>query len=479
VSKRKPEASSAASPYTLSPAEHACLELRKTPYDWQIDALEAIGLQEQGGPRVAIAAANGSGKTNDLIAPAISWFLRKYPLGWVVVTSGSWNQLKNQLWPSLMGLKEMNPGWQVRRGSECTITTAEGRAARTGGAIGFSTNDAKRTEGWHPKINPDTDPVFIIVDEAKAVPDDIFGAFQRCTRRYQLWVSSPGEPSGRFYEAFHLNAALYWTRRISSMECPHIDPRKRADDREELGEESPLYRSMHLAEFTTLENRLVLTPEDLTRAFLLQPQAAETGEITGFSDFAAGGDEDTVSIRRGNAVKLHAAWRTTDTVQSRRRHIRSYREAGVPAASVWGDADGMGNVIVKDMAEEGFRIHEFHGGQPAPDADNYANLISQVWIESCRLIARGRIHIGPQAEFSAQLFEQLTTRRVEWDERGRLRIESKAAMKERGVSSPDRADSFLGAIFCGPRLSGSLTRETMQSALLPKNPFAMPIVTGW
>jgi phage terminase large subunit len=128
------------------------------------------------------------------------------------------------------------------------------------------------------------------------------------------------------------------------------------------------------------------------------------------------------------------------------------------------------------MAEEGFRIQEFHGGQAALDPENYSNLISQVWIEGCRLIERGKIHLGPRDQFSAELFEQLTTRRLEWDNKGRLRIESKEAMKARGVKSPDRADSYLGAIMCGARLSGATTAEAAAGAYIPPSPFAPPVI---
>lgn len=466
------------SDYTLSPAEHAVLELKRSPYDWQVDALEAIGLQEFGGLPVAVAAANGSGKTTDLVAVAVSWFLRRFPRGWVVITSGSWNQLKNQLWPGLAALKPCNPGWKVRRGSECVVSTPESRAGEIGGAIGFSTNDANRAEGWHPKIGPGTDPVFIIVDEAKGVPNEIFGAFQRCTRLFQLWVSSPGEPAGRFFDAFHRNAGLYWTRKVTSMECPHIPAEKRDRDKDELGEDSPLYRSMHLAEFTSLDNRVVLSPEALTLAFDNQPEEDRGGELVGFSDFAAGGDEDTISYRHGNVVRLHDAWRQKDTVWSRRRHIDAYRnELNMSPSQVWGDADGMGNIIIKDMAEEEFRIREFRGGVPAMEPERYANLISQVWIEGCRLIERSKVNLGSREKFSSELYEQLTTRRLEWDSKGRLRVESKEDMKARGVKSPDRADSFLGAIMCGARLSKAMSAKTAEEAEVPASIFHTPRAT--
>ena len=112
------------------------------------------------------------------------------------------------------------------------IKTPEG-----GFALGFSTDQPGRAEGWHPKLSNDEDPVFIIVDEAKTVPNKIFEAFDRCTRVFQLWVSSPGSAAGEFYESLHANQKFCWTREVTSMECPHSDPGKREGDREKRGED--------------------------------------------------------------------------------------------------------------------------------------------------------------------------------------------------------------------------------------------------
>lgn len=65
----------------LSPSEFAWFQLgEKSLYDLQTEGLEAIGLQEQGGPPVGITTANGSGKTARLIFLLILWFLRKFPV---------------------------------------------------------------------------------------------------------------------------------------------------------------------------------------------------------------------------------------------------------------------------------------------------------------------------------------------------------------------------------------------------------------
>ncbi len=437
-------------------------------YDWQIEVLEAIERQETGGKPVAVAAANGSGKTSNIVAPAICWFLNRYPRGQVIVTSGSFRQVEKQLWPALRVFQQKFPAWTFL---QTELNTPEG-----GFALGFSTDEAGRAEGWHPKINRETDPVFIIVDEAKTVPDAVFEAFDRCTRVFQLWVSTPGKPWGHFYEAFHAHAKYFWTRKVTSMECPHLDPAKRARDLEKYGAAHPLYRSMHDAEFTEEEERLIISSDRLARAIDEQPEPNTYGEVVAFCDFAAGRDENVLAIRRGNVARIHKAWVEKDTMQAAREFVYMLRSEGIHASQVWGDADGLGTAMIDAMAELGYRIHRFHGGAAAKESGEYANLIGEAWHVGAREIERGRVHLG---HLDPVTFKQLSTRKSEWNENGKLRVESKDKMRAEGRHSPDRADALLGCIFCGAKLTGVLTAASMDDIVMEEPLFRTPIMTGW
>lgn len=182
-----------------------------------------------------------------------------------------------------------------RQVSRLDVPLRRAAHARGGFALGFSTDDAGRAEGWHGE--PDA-PLFLVVDEAKTVPDQIFEAFERCTRKLQLWVSSPGAPRGQFYDSHHKDRSLYWTRRVPSTECPHIPDERRDLDRIKYGEDHPLFRSKHLAEFTADDELMVLSPAKLTASLDRQPKADESGEVVAFCDFAAGRDENVLAIRR-------------------------------------------------------------------------------------------------------------------------------------------------------------------------------------
>ena len=151
----------------MTPTQFCVRKLGIIPYVWQIEAMESVAL----GQFSSVVAANGSGKTDRLVAPLVIWFLDQWPKGKVVFTSGSFRQLSNQLWPAIRKHRDKFPSW--------TFLSDELRTPEGGFALGFSTDDAGRAEGWHGE--PDA-PLFLIVDEAKTVPDQIFEAFEKHTK---------------------------------------------------------------------------------------------------------------------------------------------------------------------------------------------------------------------------------------------------------------------------------------------------------
>lgn len=446
----------------MGPLEFSIRILGLRPYGWQAEAMEAVGK----GLPCSVVAANGSGKTANLVAPLILWFLWRYPKGQVVFTSGSFRQIKKQLWPAIKRFRRKFPTWE--------FMAEELRTPEGGFAIGFSADDAGTAEGWHAKEEDGSDPVFIIIDEAKTVPDAIFEAFDRCTRICELWVSSPGTPRGQFFDSFHKNRSLYWTRRIPSAECPHIPAERRERDLVKYGEKHPLYRSKHLAEFTEDSDRLIMTGEAL--AAVIQPLESTAGEVVAFCDFAAGRDENVLAVRRGNKARIVKAWVEKDTVQAVRQFIQLFDANGLRAHQIWGDADGLGKAMIDALAEEGWRINKFYGGQAAVESDDFVSLIAETWHVGCREILAGRVNVG---ELDPTTFTQLTTRQWEWGDKSKLRIEDKEKMRSHGLSSPDRADALLGCIMCGARMTGAMSAGDVVSVASADNGFGTGHVTGF
>jgi hypothetical protein len=143
-------------------------------------------------------------------------------------------------------------------------------------------------------------------------------------------------------------------------------------------------------------------------------------------------------------------------MQGVRQFIRAFEDEQLKASQIWGDADGLGTVMIDALTEHGWRINRFHGGARSREPNEYANLIGEVWHIGCREISRGRIILG---DLDPVTFKQLTSRKTEWSENGKLRAESKDTMRASGLKSPDRADALLGCIVCGPAMQGMMTGE--------------------
>jgi len=452
-----------------SPAWFAFRHLGLDLYQWQVKALEDVGRGVMGGkPPASLVASNGSGKTQRVIAASVLWFLWRYPRGTCPITSGSWTQIEKQLFPALQSFRG-NPLFRKWTFNQTEIKTDVG-----GVAFGFSTDNPGRAEGYHPRMGHEIDPVYYVTDEAKTVPDGIFEAIGRCTLKFHLKASSPGAPRGNFYRSQTSEATMHRITKATSFDCPHIDPLKIERDRRLYGEDHPIFRSMHLAEFTEDTDRLVLSAPQLTRSISAQPKPDIAGEVVAFCDFAAGRDENVLAVRRGNVVRVVKAWKETDTMQAIREFKRLFESEGLRAGQIYGDADGMGTVFCDALDEIGWRINRFHGGQASTEKAEYANLVAEVWHVGAREIERGRIHF---IDLDSTSFDQLTSRRSEWNETGKLRLESKDKLRANGGKSPDRGDAIMGCIGCGSRLTGALTASAVVQSV--PSPFRQRTVRGF
>ncbi|MGN0874545.1 MAG: DEAD/DEAH box helicase family protein [Akkermansia sp.] len=465
----------------VTPDMFALFYLGICPYAWQIACMRAVWQRK----KVALRAANGSGKTANVVAPLLLWFLWRYPRGRAVVTSGSWNQIATQLFHNLRLHKDRPcfAGWSFNKEQ---VSTPQG-----GFIVGISTNNPGRAEGYHESIaepeesiglyrdyvakvrnftrslrgeaeQEEESPVMYIVDEAKTVPDPIFTAIDRCTITYRLYCSSPGACSGQFYRCFTREASSFvrivaqaarpgpnGTVDYESTDCPHIKRSKVQDVVRRYGIDSPLTRSMVFAEFTGDGDSYVITPSELQYAIDHPPERTH-GTTFGAMDFAAGGDESTTSVACGNWARCVEAFHEPNTVTARRRQVATLQKWGVREGNAIGDADGLGKPIVQDMQDEGYWVDEFHGGSPCEEDPNYANLISQAWIVTGLLIKKGLLDVSEMDRGlpgEGTLFDQLTSRKIEFDARGRCRIQPKDKMKKEGRRSPDRADSFCMAVW--------------------------------
>jgi hypothetical protein len=279
---------------------------------------------DQRGAAVAVKACNGSGKTTVVGAGAALWHAAVLPRSLTICTAGVFRQVKEQLFPAIRAHAHRFRGWTFL---ETEVDTPSGSRI-----LGFSTDEPGKFEGWH------AENLLVIVDEAKSVPDPIFQAIERCQPNRLLLLSSPGGTSGAFYAAFNERRKFYKQHTITAAQCPHISQAWVAEQIAKYGELHPLVRSMIFAEFMTFgEDGTVIPLSFVERCIASPPEFKDNGEVCAFCDFAAGGDENVLAVRRGNRIELAACWREKDTMRGIGQFIEHFRKQGLLPHQISGD----------------------------------------------------------------------------------------------------------------------------------------------
>jgi phage terminase large subunit len=417
--------------------------------DWQKRMLDAA---DQHRSKLSACTSNGAGKTSKIIPGMVLPFMALNPRGKVVITSGVDRQVREQVFPHLNAhvLKRL-PGWDF---SDTKISAPNGSHC-----VGFTTREGGHFEGWHG--NPDQlyklfehdGPLMIVVDEAKSVQRTIFDAIERCTYQRLALVSSAGAPEGEFYESQTKAAGSYTACfKIPASLCPHADHAKNLDLIRRRGLQDPLVRSKVFAEFMVDATGAIIARsllEMLRTNPPLQRRMHGGNDRAYFCDFAAGGDENTIGEKKGNLVRLAAAWREKDTMRGVGQFILEFRRLGLSqeeAHLIHGDNDGLGRVMIDRMHEMGWKIQRWSNGDKANRDEEYKNRGTEMWYEGAKKIEKREYILDIDDETAAQLCSRAGAPASD----GRLAVESKKDLKERLGYSPDRAEAILGAMAIQP-----------------------------
>jgi hypothetical protein len=437
------------------PAAFASNVLGINLYDWQRKVLRDL---EPRDCRVALRAANGSGKTSTVISAILIWHALVYPRSIAVTTAGVFRQVESQLWPSLRNhIAKLGGAWEVTSG-EIRYLHPNGNTSRI---IGYSATDPGRAEGWHAEDH-EYHPLLMVVDEAKTVADPLFEAISRCQPTRLLIASSPGGTSGAFYRAFTKEANMWQKHAVTAFDCPHITQAQIDEVTQRYGEKHPLTRSMIYGEFVDIGlESLVISLTQLQNCYNTPPRFRPGVRIAGV-DFAAGGDQNVICISDGNKILPMIAWREKDTMAAVGRFIVEFKKAGLEANNIYADSGGMGMVMCDALAESGWVVNRVNFGATAYDNNAYTNRSAEMWYGMAKKIEDAEIILPEDEDLTAQL----TCRRTITNSKGKLGVESKDSMRARGIASPDRADALalcLSSTNMGLDLTFQIERPTWKS----------------
>lgn len=103
------------------------------------------------------------------------------------------------------------------------------------------------------------------------------------------------------------------------------------------------------------------------------------------------------------------------------------------------DEIGVGAGVVDRLKEQGVPVRGINVARRARQDTIFANVRAEGYWRLKELFASGQISI-PNAH---QLMGELAALRYSYDSQGRVLMESKEAMRQRGLPSPDKADALM------------------------------------
>ncbi|MCH8988687.1 MAG: hypothetical protein IIA92_07755 [Chloroflexi bacterium] len=397
--------------------------------------------------RVAVKSGNGLGK-GFCAAVALLWFLHVHKDAAIVLsTAPTFRQVRHVLWrqvhrlyrpnAQLLGGKMLDTRWEI----------SDDRYA-----MGLSAETADQFQGFH---SPN---MLIVVDEAEGVSDEIYEAIEAVMTSADpllLLIGNPTTVTGAFRRAFYEERHLYHNITISALDSPNVQEGKTVipgltsarwveERRETWGEDNPIYRARVLGEFPDQGEDTLIGLSDVEEAAQRWAAGQEDGaadapgEVVLAVDVARFGSDRSVILRRqGSRVMEVRTFRDMDTMQLAGWVAAAIRETSPERVCV--DEIGVGAGVVDRLKEQGYPIKGINVARRASQERIFANLRAEGYWRLKELFASGEIAIPNDH----QLMGELAALRYSYDSQGRVLMESKEAMRQRGLPSPDKADALM------------------------------------
>jgi hypothetical protein len=410
--------------------------LGATPYDYQEEFLNAISDGER---KMSVRSGHGTGKSTSA-SWAMLWFLLLRFPNKVVVTAPTSSQLFDALFAELKRwINELPPHLQQ------LLTVKSDRVELTSAASeAFISARTSRAETPEALAGVHSENVLLVVDEASGVPEKVFEAAAGSMSGHSattLLLSNPTRSSGTFYESQTRMSKSWWTRRWSCVDSPLVSDEFVEEMRERYGEESNAFRIRVLGEFPMADDDTIIpfhlahsaTQRDIEMTPDIRP-------IWGLDVARFGTDKTALCKRYGNVVTDIDAWQGLDLMQTVGRVMAEYE--ALPSSQrpteILVDSIGVGGGVVDRLRELGVPVRGINVGEAPAMGKTYMNLRSELWFKTKGWLEDRSCKI-PRDD---QLVAELTGIRYAFTSSGKMKAESKDAMRKRGLKSPDLADAL-------------------------------------
>lgn len=432
-----------------------CIDWRKgeRPTSYQLEIMRALSDHR----RISVRGPHGLGKTA-LASWIILWFaLTRDGEDWkIAATAGAWRQVTKFLWPELHKWARHLKWQQIGRPpfSQFELLSLDLKL-KTGEAFSVVSDNSDLIEGAH------ADHILFVFDESKSIQTKTFDAAEGALATgdaYALAISTPGEPSGRFYDIQSHKSGYedWWTRHVTldeTLAAGRVSATWVAQRRTQWGEQSAVYQNRVKGEFASSEEDGVISLswiEQANERWRDWEEADKPGDFVAVGvDVARSGEDKTVlAMLYGNAIAELRRYSKEDTMQTTGR-VDGILQAHGGRAIV--DVIGIGAGVVDRLREMGRDVYPFNASEGTNQRDHsgelgFVNARSAAWWNMRELLDPANstpIALPPDD----MLTGDLTAPHWRVMSGGRIQIESKDDIKKRIGRSTDDGDAVVMAYF--------------------------------
>ena len=449
---------------------------------WTWSKMREIIGSVQRNPKTIVYSCHGSSKTftgallTNIFLSLYLTFGSKEEETKVITSAPTFTQVKALLWSKV---NEVHANSRIRLKGECLTTEIKVSDRMDSYALGFSTDKAARSEGWHAWN------LFFILDEGKGVAPwmwETVSAQSGGGNHHVLVLSTTDgvEPGSEFHNAvtspkyqewnrIHIDckdlpsftgekfrrykwndtAGIDYEREEKTFEDLRIQistPEWEKEREEQWGKESVLY-------LTKCRGQVIdELPEQIIPLWKIEkmyenyndPSYGNVGAESVGIDVARMGDDSTAGWRMKSLRYVQGP------VEYNKREgyeiVDHFERCGLlrkdNRLSIKIDDTGVGGGVTGELKRKGYdrkNIVPVCFNQTPNDPDHYETAIDEMWFEMSEII---HTLACPRCD---ELTRQLTGRKsVRMTKKGQRKVESKDSYKARtGMKSPDLADSFL------------------------------------
>lgn len=422
------------------------LEDMEGPDEWQIQILKDIGEQLKKGKDLqtaiqeAVASGHGIGKSA-LISWLIHFAISTHENTRGVVTANTEGQLRTKTWPELSKWHNMFIAKDLFTYTATAIFSSDKDYEKTWriDAIPWSKNSPESFAGLHNQGNR----ILVLFDEASAIDDVIWevteGALTDANTEI-IWCAfgNPTRNSGRFRECFRKYRKFWNTYQIDSRTVKISNKAKIEEWLEAYGEDSDFFKVRVRGVFPSASDLQFISTEIADKA---QKQVYKPGQfehlpvIIGVDPAWTGSDSLEIVMRQGYYMKSLASIPKNDDDWRMAQLIAQFEDEYKADAVFIDMGYGTGIYSIGKQLGRKWRLIEFGGKSNDPV---YLNMRAYMWGQMKEWLREG----GSIPPNDQALYDDIVGPEEIIDKNGRIQLESKKDMKDRGLPSPNKGDAL-------------------------------------